>query len=339
MVVTNHLASVDARTSLLGKPGGQWIRSAPEKIDSVWGLGDQVAWAKGETFMVAGSDGTGKTVLAHNLILRMIGIIEEPLLGLPVARSERVLYLAQDRPIQAKRGLKRMVGDMDEDDLDERLVVFDSPLNETVEQDQDLLVRIAEQNSCDSLIVDSLKDITRQLSDEETGQALKRAYQRAQAAGVDVALLHHNRKSSQGANKRELLRLADVYGSRLITAGCGSVIGLNGASGDPIVELRHLKQVAEEVGPIQVHFDFTTGGLSIFRGSDIVSLIAKSPDGMTAKDAASELYSSTDRASIERARRKLDSEVASGRLHKKQDGPSVKAPVRYYPIAKVEEPA
>ena len=60
---------------------------------------------------------------------------------------------------------------------------------------------------------------------------------------------------------------------------------------------------------------------------------------MTAKDAASELYRSTDRASVEKARRKLDSEVARGRLHRKQDGLGAKAPVRYYPIANVEEPA
>lgn len=65
-----------------GHPGGDWILSAPDTIRSVWGHGDEVAWPSGEAFILVGPDGTGKTVLAHNLILRQTGLIQTSLLGL-----------------------------------------------------------------------------------------------------------------------------------------------------------------------------------------------------------------------------------------------------------------
>jgi hypothetical protein len=92
-----------------GVPGGTWALAAPTEIPALWGAGDEVAWAEGEAFAVVAQDGAGKTVLQHNLILRQLGVIAGPLLGLPVAPRRRVLYLAQDRPRQAARALRRMV--------------------------------------------------------------------------------------------------------------------------------------------------------------------------------------------------------------------------------------
>jgi len=288
-----------------GHPGGDWILSAPDTIRSVWGHGDEVAWPSGEAFILVGPDGTGKTVLAHNLILRQTGLIQTSLLGLPVMPATKVAYLAQDRPVQAKRALKRMVGDMDLEELNHALAVIDWPVG-TVEEDPDLLARIAGENNCDTIIVDSLKDITQELSSELTGQAVKRAYQKAIAEGVDVLLLHHDRKEGS-ASKRRLLKLADVYGSRLMVAGCGSVIALNGVSGDPVVELRQLKQVVAEVGPTQIAFDFTTGEVNIVDRTDIVAIVNMAKTPLTAADAAKALYGVTTptRSDVERARRKL----------------------------------
>src|SRR5690606_11186386 len=152
---------------------------------------------------------------------------------------------------------------------------------------------------------DSLKDVSREISSEESGLAIKRAYSQAIAAGVQVALLHHDRKIAQDS-KRKILKLADVYGSRWITAGAGSVIALNGGSGDPIIDLRHLKQPDEEVGPLSAAFDFETGDMTIQAGTDILEVIARTPGGMPALDAARILYETDQptRAEKERARRK-----------------------------------
>ncbi|MGI8514050.1 MAG: AAA family ATPase [Acidimicrobiia bacterium] len=94
-------------------PGGAWILDQPTRIAALWGTGDEVAWSQGETLIVVGSDGTGKTVLAQNLITRMIGLDTTPLLGLTVTQRLRVLYLAQDRPRQSARAFQRLVGTAD----------------------------------------------------------------------------------------------------------------------------------------------------------------------------------------------------------------------------------
>ena len=314
-----------------GHPGGDWILSAPDTIRSIWGHGDEVAWPSGEALILVGADGTGKTVLAHNLILRQTGLIQTPLLGLPVMPATKVAYLAQDRPVQAKRALKRMVGDMDLEELNHALAVIDWPVG-TVEEDPDLLARIAGENNCDTIIVDSLKDITQELSSELTGQAVNRAYQKAITEGVDVLLLHHDRKAGSDS-KRRLLKLADVYGSRLMVAGCGSVIALNGVSGDPVVELRQLKHVVAEVGPTQIAFDFTTGEVNIADRTDIVAIVNMAKTPLTAADAAKALYGVTapTRSDVERARRKLKI-VAEKDLIVEVSGATTTAPTRWCSI-------
>jgi hypothetical protein len=55
-----------------------------------------------------------------------------------------------------------------------------------------------------------------------------------------------------------------VYGSTWLTSGLGSVIVLDGKPGDPTVELRHLKQPAEPVGPLTLRHDHTAGVTVLF---------------------------------------------------------------------------
>jgi replicative DNA helicase len=298
---------------LAGKPGGSWILDRPQTVNAIWGHGDEVAWAQGEAMMIVGSDGTGKTVLAHNLILRMIGLDSSLLLGLPVLPRKRVLYLAQDRPMQAARAFRRLVGLMDRADLDAALKVVDWPLG-PLDNDPRLLLEVAERNEADTVMVDSLKDVVNEPSSERSGQAIKQAYQIAIAGGVETAILHHDRKQAQDSRPRRLLKLADVYGSRLAVAGCGSVIALNGTSGDPVIELRHLKQPAGEVGPLKVVFNFETGELNLYQGGDLLQILAAAKDGLTVQDAARILYetSTPSNSERERARRKLKTLVTRG---------------------------
>jgi replicative DNA helicase len=80
---------------------------------SFWGDGDQVLWADGESLVIDGPQGVGKTTLAQQLALGRAGFDEyAKLLGFPIIPGQRrVLYLAMDRPKQAARSFRRMVGE------------------------------------------------------------------------------------------------------------------------------------------------------------------------------------------------------------------------------------
>ncbi|HUG31442.1 MAG TPA: AAA family ATPase [Acidimicrobiia bacterium] len=321
---------IDERPPYLAHLGGEWVFSAPSEVPSIWGDAEEVAWPQGETLIIAGTDGAGKTVLAQNLIIRQAGIIDDPFLGLTVTPRRRVLYLAQDRPRQAQRAFQRLVGLVDRDTLDEGLAVIDWPVEMLIEEDPELLVRLATENEADTLYVDSLKDICAEPSTEVTGLAVRRAYSLCIAEGIEVCLLHHDRKATSDS-KRRILKLADVYGSRFITAGAGSVIALNGGSGDPVIDLRHLKQPSQEVGPLRLSLDFATGEMEIFQGSDIYGILRNAKNGVTANDAARHLYGTEAPTAKERerARRKLESAVGRDRAHKKP-GDRANEPTRYF---------
>ena len=298
----------------MGHPGGEWILSASDRVKSLWGRGREVAWAEDEALIIVGADGSGKTILMGNLIMRQAGIITEPLLGMTVLPRGRVLYMAQDRPEQAKRSLKRLVGGTDREILDAALAVIDWPMG-LIDEKPSLIAELAADHGADTVYIDSLGDVVVEPSGETSGLAIKRAYSEAIAAGVQVCILHHDRKTGPDS-KRRILKLSDVYGSRFITTGAGSVIALNGGSGDPIIDLRHLKQPDEEVGPHRVLLDFETGEMSISQETDILEVIRASVDGVTANDAARILYETDKptRSDKERARRKLQSLVGKGWL-------------------------
>jgi hypothetical protein len=158
------------------------------------------------------------------------------------------------------------------------------------------------------VVIDSLKDVARDLSKDETGSAVAAAFQHAVADGIQVAALHHQRKTPSGVGAAAPKRLADVYGSTWITAATGSVVLLWGDPGDPLVEMRHLKQPAEEIGPYTVQHDHEAGLPTIYRGVDLYALLLRSAGGLTVKDAAAALFVTTKptRNEVEKARRKLE---------------------------------
>lgn len=222
------------------------------------------------------------------------------------------------------------MGLIDREKLDERLLAIDWPVETLLDEDPELLVRLATENEADTLYVDSLKDICAEPSTEVTGLAVRRAYSLCIAEGIEVCLLHHDRKAGADSKGR-ILKLADVYGSRFITAGAGSVIALNGGSGDPIIDLRHLKQPSQEVGPLRVALDFDTSEMSIFKGSDVYGILRNAKNGVTANDAARLLYGTEAPTAKERerARRKLENVVGRDRAHKKS-GDKPNEPTRYF---------
>jgi AAA domain len=316
---TNHLIA-DASTGADRRrtiDGWTFVHGAGETVPAVWGVGDQIFWAQGEPVMIVGPDGVGKTSLGQQLALkRLTGGM---LLGLTVAKTAgKVLYVAADRPAQAARSMRRMVSDEDEELLRERLIVHRGPLPfEIVKEPAWTLRGWVEEHGATDLFIDSLKDLAPKLTEDETGSLVNRAFQDLIAGGFELAVNHHQRKQQQGGQPPRAI--SDVYGSRWLTAGMGSVICLWDEPGDLIVKLRHLKQPIEEVGPFDVLHDHVHGRTTVHEHTNLEQLLTKAPSGLTVKDTAQLLFTKTEPNEVEKARRRLEALVGRNHAERKDD--------------------
>ncbi len=296
--------------------GASFIFDTPDKVPVVWGDGDDVLWASGEAIMICGPQGVGKTTLAGQLVMARLGLIPE-VLGWPVVpSSRRVLYLAMDRPQQAARSLLRVVRPEWRRVLEDRLVVWQGPPPADFAANPSLLVEMCRAADADTVIVDSIKDAAVGLSKDDVGAGYNRARQLAIRSGVQVLELHHQRKSG-GEQGKKPNSLSDVYGSTWIPSGAGSVLILWGEAGDPVVDLLHVKQARNDVGPLSIVHDHVAGRSEIDRGDiskDVVFMASRAPMGLTPQQAAKQLYGKTERNDVERARRKLENHVKRGDL-------------------------
>ena len=261
--------------------------------------------------MITGHQGVGKTTIAQQLVLHRVGLRADGFLGLPVAKSASpVLYLAMDRPRQAARSFRRMIAESDRQLLNQQLVVWRGPLPIDPLVDKDQFADFAEEicPNVGTIIVDSVKDLAPGISDDKIGSALNQSWQEVIARGVELMLLHHERKAANGGKR--VHSLDDVYGSTWLTSGLGSVIVLEGDPGDPTVQLRHLKQPAEPVGPLTLRHEHSVGQTILFdRPPDLLELLIKAgANGVSAEEAALAIIgraTDNDRRTIRRQLAKL----------------------------------
>ena len=293
--------------SLLSRilPGG-CILDVPAVPEAVWGHSEEILWAAGQSLILAGPDGVGKTTIAGNIVQARLGLGPGSVLGLPVAPGRRnVLVLLMDRPQQAMASLARFFTGADRETLDARLRVWRGPPPQDLARNTGMLAELCLLADADTCVIDSLKDAALKLSDDETGSGWNRARQIAIEAGTQLLELHHPRKSQEGNRKPS--KLEDLYGSRWIPAGAGSVLSLWGEAGDPVVELTHLKPIVTTLGPWHVTLDGKTGRVAAEHDTDLVEQTRlRGAAGMTVA-AAAQLLSGAgkpSRSDIEKARRR-----------------------------------
>lgn len=286
---------------------------------SIWGEGERVLWATGEPTMLYGPQGVGKSTIAQQLLLARAGAVLS-LLGLPVQPADApILYVAADRPMQLSRSWRRMVDRLDQEQRDKvrNLVRFwKGPLGFDIGAEPERLLRLMIDVGARTLIGDSLKDLAVDLVKDEAGTRVNRAWQLLIAAGIEVCDLHHPRKAVAGETGKPK-SLDNIYGSTWLSAGHGSVVLLWGNPGDPIVEISHLKQPMDEVGPFRMVIDHDSGTVEVFEGGDALEILRSSGSPMSAKDVARVLFStsSPSDAEVEKARRRLERFVKRGLVH------------------------
>ncbi len=320
-------------------PGDTFILDQPANVPAIWGTGNRILWPEGEGLMIAGSQGVGKTGIAGQLVRELLGLGTGELFGLPVEGSgEVILYLAMDRPRQIARSMARQFSEEERDTLRARLIIRPGPPPADLAKDPELLLRMASGVGARIVFIDSLKDAALGLSDDEVGASYNRARQHLLAAGYQLCDLHHcvKRNSTGGPP----MAIADIYGSTWLTSGCGSVLLISGDPGDPIVKLRHLKQAVDEIGPLTLTQDRNTGMFSVTDEIDLVKLAdfgeGGVAEGVTARAAACALFDidKPTASQVEKARRRLDEYVETGRLQRREGGRGKAGAARWFPTGR-----
>jgi hypothetical protein len=201
---------------------------------SIWGPPESPLWMPGESLMIAGESGLGKSTLAQSLVAARLGLRDE-VMGYPVADDGgKVLYLALDRSAQIRRMMRRQVPDDPRirQVARDRLVIREGPLPVllTDERNDGWLLEQAQAVGATTVVIDSLKNVVLKPSDEASANAYDRARQALMTAGINLIEIHHTRKTTtQGQGGRG--GMDDVHGSFALVAGAGSVLTLSKPKG------------------------------------------------------------------------------------------------------------
>lgn len=307
---SRHLELVHSADEPRLETGGV-VLAAPKVIPAVWGDSVRgVLWSRGETFVLCGQPGVGKSTVAQQVVIRLLGVRDDPLFGLQVNPARRVLYVAADRYGQILRSVRRMVSDDDYAALEERLALMRSlPYPATDRGAPDRTAVFCEREGVDTVVVDSLYNVLPSLKEQDVLPFVELT-KALLTSGVEVMVVHHTRKATS-ENKRPTT-LADVEGSGAIGKSAGSVLLLHGEPGDEQIEGLHVKQPGEPVGPLEITHDHEAGASEAFVRPSVRDAL-RDLGAARADAVAMACYGEVSVSSVKRARAKLEALVRRGR--------------------------
>ncbi|MEX3644340.1 bifunctional DNA primase/polymerase [Mycolicibacterium porcinum] len=280
--------------------------------DPLWGAGQQALMAPGQGSMVFGTDGAGKSTIMQQLTLTRMGLGNDEVLGFPVVQSDQpILYLALDRPEQIRRSIARMVDLTDpavRDRLKRKLIVWRGALPFHCDLDPKAFADWAMQIGGDDLglvVADSVKDMVSSCTEDSAGMGFNDTVQHITTRGVEFACCHHNRKPN--ATNARPRKLADVYGSRWLTAGLGSVLNIWKLD-DQRRELTQLKTpYGNPVDPVEYTDDYTRGVFNTtgnWTDALVSALVSAGERGLTDAEAVAGAFNVTPKDDTFHAYRK-----------------------------------
>ncbi len=100
---------------------------------------------------------------------------------------------------------------------------------------------------------------------------------------------------------------------------------LDGAPGAEQIRASHVKQPADQVGPLKLTHDHEMGETSVEQEKDPLKALRGFEDWVSAKEFAYVLFASADRSDIEKARRKLQILEEDGFAERRKDGTGYRA--------------
>lgn len=243
----------DKDTWLAGlMPAGNWALEERPIPRMVMGRDhDKILWANQEPLMVVAETGQGKSTLLQNIIKAGIGLLPD-VAGFQVRQFHRVLYLVMDRPEQARHSFARLVQPDEVDVWNEKVIIHHGSAPFTLNQTKFWLREAAEAADADCVVTDSLMNITNGMSDDEEGTKINEAHQDCCRGGIQLALAHHPRKRMP-QDVKKAYSLDDVYGSKFIAGGCGSVLFIHSWVDEPgMTSTFAIEQVKSPAGKVEI---------------------------------------------------------------------------------------
>lgn len=141
------------------------------------------------------------------------------------------------------------------------------------------------------MIADSVKDMVSSCTEDSAGMGFNDTVQHITTRGVEFGCCHHNRKPN--ATNTKPRKLADVYGSRWITAGLGSVLNIWKLD-DQRRELTQLKTpYGNPIQPVEYTDDYARGLSTIAdRWEDVLvdALASSGSRGLTDAEAVAAVF-------------------------------------------------
>lgn len=269
--------------------------------EPIWGKGKSALWPKNQGFMVFGDDGAGKSTLIQQVVLAAKGLRSPKVLDHAVAALDGVIvYIAADRPANIQDSFGRMVDTTDGPTarrFAESFRFWSGAVPFLADDDPNAFAQWcidrAGGEHVGMVIIDSVKDVLSDPSSNLAGAQFNRMVQELIERGIEFGCCHHNRKST-GDNKKPKL-LSDVFGSRFLTAGLGSVLNIWIPIADkPDRELSQLKTpYGAPISRIDYANDSDTGTqkTNVDLGQQVTALLYKAAaDGLTDSELVFKLY-------------------------------------------------